>query len=450
MITGVLIFSDIFFSALAFGISYYLRNFGPFRVFLYQVQPLKVYLQALPFAILLLIFIFYIFGLYEPKQRLSKIGEFYATTRAVTFWILLIMAASYLTKYDYSRIIVILFFLFSLLFVNLGRFLVQVLQNRLAKKGMGVKNILIVGAGRFGREIARKIDAYNVVGFNLVGFVDDKVRQRNGLNILGGYSDIKKLIETFNIDEVYISDPTLSHKEILNLIASMDEEQVKFKVVSNVFDMVTGKVEIHEIEKIPSLDIKRTSPTPLHRVFKRLFDILFSIFFLTLTFPLFILVSLLIKLETPGPAILCQERVGYKGKRFKMYKFRTMKVETPLYAQSPASTNDSRITRIGRWLRKTSLDELPQFINILKGEMSVVGPRPEMPFMVKDYESWQWKRFDVKPGLTGLWQILGRKELPLSENIEYDFYYLNNQSLLLDFVIILKTIPVVLFGKGAY
>jgi len=450
MITVILLSFDILASVLAFAVSYYLRNFGPFRIFLYQVQPLRVYLQALPFAILLLISIFYVSRLYEPKQRLSKIGEFYTTSRSITLWALLIMAASYFTKYDYSRIIVVLYFILSLFFVNLSRFLVQALQNKLARKGIGVTNVLIVGAGRVGRGIAKRLEDYNRVGFNLVGFVDGKAKPREGLNILGDLSYLANLIKTRNIDEVYISDPTLSHREILNVIASFGEDKVKFKVVSNVFDLVTGNVEIYELEKIPSLDIKRTSPTLPFLLVKRLFDILFSLLFLVLTAPLWIIIVLLILLESPGSVILCQGRIGYKGKRFKIYKFRTMRQETSLFAEPPKNLADSRITKMGRWLRKTSLDELPQFLNILKGEMSVVGPRPEMPFMVKGYEAWQWKRFDVKPGLTGLWQILGRKDLPLSENIEYDFYYINNQSLFLDFVIILKTIPVVLFGKGAY
>ena len=156
-------------------------------------------------------------------------------------------------------------------------------------------------------------------------------------------------------------------------------------------------------------------------------------------------------LITQGPPILFRhERPGLVGRPFTMLKFRTMHGSADPYAPSPESPGDERITPIGRWLRRFSLDELPQLINVLRGEMSIVGPRPEMPFLVARYEPWQRRRLDAKPGITGLWQILGRKDLPLVENIEYDFYYIKNQSLLLDMTILLKTLPVVLGGKGAY
>jgi lipopolysaccharide/colanic/teichoic acid biosynthesis glycosyltransferase len=166
--------------------------------------------------------------------------------------------------------------------------------------------------------------------------------------------------------------------------------------------------------------------------------------------PLWILIVAGIKLDSPGKALIKQKRVGKDGGIFEMYKFRTMKNDTGLYEKAPFSPDDPRITKFGKFLRKTSLDELPQLINVLKGEMSLVGPRPEMPFIVENYSNWQRKRLEVKPGLTGLWQILGRKDLPLHENIEYDFYYIKNQSLILDMVILVKTVWTVIRGKGAF
>ncbi len=151
-----------------------------------------------------------------------------------------------------------------------------------------------------------------------------------------------------------------------------------------------------------------------------------------------------------GPLFYRQERLGRDGEEFQILKFRTMRPKADPYAPSPTDDNDERITPIGRWLRRFSLDELPQLINVLRGEMSLVGPRPEMPFIVERYQPWQRLRLQVRPGLTGLWQILGRKDLPLVENIEYDFYYINNRSLLMDLVILLRTVPVVLRGRGAY
>jgi lipopolysaccharide/colanic/teichoic acid biosynthesis glycosyltransferase len=161
-------------------------------------------------------------------------------------------------------------------------------------------------------------------------------------------------------------------------------------------------------------------------------------------------IALGIRRDTKGPVFFKQERVGRDGKRFLIYKYRTMHVEAPPYDYAPTAEEDPRITRFGRWLRRTSLDELPQLLNVLRGEMSMVGPRPEMPFLVDKYEPWQRRRLDVKPGITGLWQVIGRKNLPLHLNMQYDFYYIKNQSLLLDLEILFRTIPAVLKGKGAF
>jgi len=166
--------------------------------------------------------------------------------------------------------------------------------------------------------------------------------------------------------------------------------------------------------------------------------------------PVFIVIAIAIKIDSPGPVFFIQERVGKDGKIFKVIKFRTMYKDTPKFALSPRSQGDPRITKVGAFLRRWSLDELPQLINVLKGEMSLVGPRPEMPQIVEEYEPWQRERLKVKPGITGIWQILGRKDLPLEKNIQYDLIYVKNRSFLLDIIIILKTIPLVIKGKGAY
>jgi len=442
--------SDIIALSLSFFVAYYLRNFGPFRIFLENVQPISVYLFALPFATLLLLGVFKFSGLYEETKWVKPVSEIYGVTKAVATWALLIMAGSYLYKYDYSRIIVILTFIFCLTFTNIGRALVRSFIQKLYKKGIGHIRILIVGAGRPGRELARRLKNYTSIGYHLVGFIDDRTQSRKNFPVIGNTAMITKVIEKEKVDEVYITDPTLSHAKILNIMAKYPKRNVRFRVVSSIFDLVSGVVDVSRLESIPSLELWRSQKSWWTGTPKRIFDILFALVLYVASSPFWLIICLAIILSDGTPAILKQKRVGQAGKIFYMLKFRTMKKGTAMYADGPRGPNDNRITAVGKLLRKTSLDELPQLINVIKGEMSMVGPRPEMPQKVAKYSPWQAKRLDVKPGLTGLWQILGRKDLPLEENLEYDFYYINNQSFLLDMTIIVKTIPLILSGKGAY
>lgn len=443
---STLIFTDVIFSICAFFAAYFLRNFGPFRLILDVVQPLKVYLLALPFAVVLIIIIFSIVGLYEPRMRRTQTQELYALFKAITIWILLIMSASYLSKYDYSRIIVLLLYLLTIVFTILGRLIIRSLQKKLIEIGFGQINIAIIGSGKEAQKIAGRIRRYKDAGFRFAGFISNKLNR----GVIGQVRELPRIIKKYKIDEVYIADPKLSDQQILNLITRSLQTSAKFKITSNLFELIAGSFDVAALESIPSLDLSKNSLPMYKRIFKRIFDLFLGLSLLIFSLPIWILAIAAIKIESEGPAILVQKRVGLGGKQFTMYKFRTLYRESKLYKEAPLNRKDARVTGIGRILRRTSLDELPQLVNIIKGEMSLVGPRPEMPFKVRKYNLWQRRRLIVKPGLTGLWQILGRKELPLHENLEYDFYYINNQSVILDIVIILKTIPVVISGKGAY
>lgn len=434
-----LLFFDVLAVILGFFAAYFLRDRGIFRIFLDAIQPLDVYLKALPIAILTLLILFAISGLYEPKKRATKISEMYTSFRMITLWILLIMAGSYLYKYNYSRIIVLQLYFFTFFFIIVGRLIARKIHVNFLQNGFGRVNIGIIGNGRQAKDIARRIDKYKFAGLEVVVFID-----------LDTLDNLNQIIKKYSLDEVYIASPSLSQEKILTLIAKCRSKNVKFKVVSTIFDLITGSVDITNLESIPSLDLSKGSFPLWKKIYKRAFDVTISTFGLILTSPFWLIVTLLIKLESKGSILFIQERLGFNGKPFIIYKFRTMYLGTPVYKKSPRHKDDQRITKIGRFLRMTSLDELPQLINILKGEMSLVGPRPEMAFIAQKYNLWQRRRLTVKPGLTGLWQILGRKDIPLSENLEYDFYYINNQSFILDIVILLKTIPIVLTGRGAY
>ncbi|MBI2463908.1 sugar transferase [Candidatus Peregrinibacteria bacterium] len=443
----ILVASDIFWYCVAFFAAYYARNnIGPS-----EIQPLEFYLGAIPYMSFLLIIIFYLNGLYEQKQRINKISEIFLVTKAASFTLLLIMAGSFLEKVDYSRALVLLFWPSSIFFLNFGRYLIRYTKKKLMKRGYGIINILIIGAGKPGKRLANEIEEYRDFGYNIVGFLDDRVKPRKGrYKFLGQTIHLMEVIKKRNIHQVFISDPSISHAKILEMIHVCEELPVKFKVVSDLFEIVVGNIDINEIEGIPSIDFKKDSVNIVYRIAKRIIDILLCGIGCIVSLPFSIIICLLIKLDSKGPILFSHPRVGQHGKHFRMYKFRTMHLGTKEEDFAPTDQNDPRITKIGHFLRKTSFDELPQLWNVLRGEMSLVGPRPEMPFLVEKYTPWQKKRLDVKPGITGLWQILGRKDLPLAENLEYDFYYIKNRSLILDFVIIFKTIIVVLTGRGAY
>ncbi len=449
----MLVVADLLGYLISFLLAYFLRAHVLVRYADQSpLQPFDVYLRALPVIFLILFFVFYTFGLYERKNRVSGTMETYHVLRGVTFCWLLIMAASFLAKYDYSRSLVIYFWILSFLVLSTGRFIIRQIKLAMIRRGMGLTRLLIIGAGKTGRKIKSEVESYLHFGYKVVGFVDDyvKLSPQSPFTLLGKTRDLVKLIETHHIDEVFIADPAMSHEAILSLMHRCESTPVRFKVVSGLFEIVSGGVDIGEIEGIPALDMRKTNDNLLYLFFKRVLDIIFAFFALVLFLPLWMIIALAIRLNSTGPALFKQERVGKNGTFFVMWKFRTMYQNVKNQEYAPKTSHDARVTRVGKFLRRTSLDEVPQFWNVLVGSMSMVGPRPEMPFIVEKYTEWQKRRLDVKPGLTGLWQILGRKDLPLHENIEYDFYYIKNQSFFLDVVIIIKTVFITLTGKGAY
>jgi exopolysaccharide biosynthesis polyprenyl glycosylphosphotransferase len=220
-------------------------------------------------------------------------------------------------------------------------------------------------------------------------------------------------------------------------------------VATNLFEVLTSRTPVELVDDVPLVRLGRERSSPLYEPLKRGFDVVGAAAALLVAAPVMLWVALRLRAQG-GPALFRQVRVGRHGRLFGMVKFRTMRVDSDPEAAAPRGAGDPRVTSYGRWLRATSLDELPQLWNVLRGEMSLVGPRPEMPFIVDTYTEWQRRRLAVKPGITGLWQILGRKDLPMHENLQYDFYYIRNRSLALDLSILIRTVGAVLSRKGAF
>jgi lipopolysaccharide/colanic/teichoic acid biosynthesis glycosyltransferase len=268
--------------------------------------------------------------------------------------------------------------------------------------------------------------------------------------VLGPIKELGGLIGSWKVNDVFVASERLDLHQELNLLASEERWPVDFHVVSQELEPFAQRVPLGRVVELPLLQLPHVRADSWYEATKRLFDLLFSSIGLLVLLPLLGVIALVIKLESGGPALFVQQRIGLGSRSFRMYKFRTMSSDAPAYDLAPNDLTDPRVTPFGRFLRRWSLDELPQLLNVCKGQMSVVGPRPEMPFLVSQYELWEKRRLMVKPGLTCLWQVVGRKELPLHRNIEYDLYYVRHRGWLLDAVILLRTIPAVLFRRGAF
>ena len=421
-----------------------------------HLVPLSVYLPLILPCALIMVAMFFLAGLYRPYKGLSQVNEFVLLCKVMVTVGVAAIAVLHLAELPFSRSAVLVSVLCSLLSVSVFRGITRALLRAYENggKGQGRSRVIVAGTGEAARLVCRKLRAADALGSVVVGFVHAEEGHEgevlDGCKVLGALNNLSDLIEQYRIHEVFVCLPMLPEEDTMDIIDTHSVPGVHFHMISNLFDLVSAELDIAESNSIPITYLSNENVKVVYLVVKRLFDIAFSGMVILLTLPAWILIMIAIKMETEGPAIFSQERVGKDGKLFRVYKFRTMFSDTPKFEVAPTAPGDARITRVGEFLRKTSLDEFPQFLNVLQGDMSVVGPRPEMPFMAKQYKPWQRKRLTVKPGITGLWQIMGRKDLPLQESIEYDFYYIKNQSLLLDVTILMRTIPVVLLGRGAY
>ncbi|MBU0699681.1 exopolysaccharide biosynthesis polyprenyl glycosylphosphotransferase [bacterium] len=312
-----------------------------------------------------------------------------------------------------------------------------------------VKRILIVGDGDEGIVVAEEIQKSPKSGYELIGFIGET----QGENILGQYSDLLQIIKEHQIDEVIITIPPISNQKLWDIVLACEDERVRFKTVPDIYESVISKLETIQIETIPLIDVNIQPISGWNRSLKRIIDITASIFVLFVLFPFLIIIAILIKIDSKGPIVFSQERVGRDGHLFNIYKFRTMMTDAekntgPVLAQK----DDERITKLGRFLRHTRMDEILQCINVLMGQMSLVGPRPERLFFVEQFKAaipGYVKRFKVRPGITGLAQVNANYDISPKSKLKYDLLYIKNYSLVLDFKLMLKTLLVVFGRKGA-
>ncbi|MCD6386094.1 sugar transferase [Candidatus Sumerlaeota bacterium] len=450
----LLLIIDAIFLFLLWIACYYLRvTLNPY--FPKVINPVRSYLSAAPLVLALCIIISAYYRLYNFREKTSGFDMVVRILKTSLVSLVGLLALATLVKHlEIGRSVILFSAIGLFLYLYITRTFIRYLKRRLLAKGYGLTRVVIVGAGEAGNKVKDQIINHPESGFKVIGFVDDdpsKINQQiNGIPVLGKISELPQIIKSKNIEQVFLAIPSLPSSELINIIMRCESTGVEFRVVSDMFGVLTSSVKIDEVDEVPIVRVPTRGLLPWQALLKRMMDIVVASFLLILFAIPSLIIIVLIKIDSKGPAIFKQQRVGKDGKLFLMYKFRTMYNNVNPYEEAPVTPEDPRITRFGKLLRKTSLDEIPQLLNVLKGDMSMVGPRPEMPFIAERYEEWQKRRLDVKPGITGLWQIAGRKKLPLYLNLEYDFYYIRNQSLLLDITILLKTIYVVLFGKGAF
>ncbi len=398
------------------------------------------------------------FGAYDPRRLSSFMDEGKAVLLAILVGMLALSSFFYLLNIEFrSRILFSYFAVIDLALLINYRLAVRYVVRSMVAGGYNVRRVLLVGTTKVGRELAYIIQSQPWCGLYVVGFVDDdpelRGTQMDEWPVMGATTELPRLIAENEVDDIIVALPGREHEKIAEIVMGLQAHPVRIRVVPDLFEMVSVRAQVEDFWGVPLIGLRDPVITGFDRVVKRAFDVVLSSILVVLLSPVMLLTVLAIKLDSAGPALYKPPRVGENGRLFSMFKFRTMipgadKLVSDL--KNHKLKEDPRVTRVGRVLRRMSLDELPQLFNVLKGDMSLVGPRPEQPWIVEKYQPWQRKRLSVMPGMTGWWQVNGRSERPLFLNTDYDLYYIQNYSPVLDLVILWKTIWVVLRGKGAF
>lgn len=468
MIRNLTIITDLLLMNLGFALAYLARY--SFQWFLPTtfVVPYQEYLSQQLLLNLLLIVMFSQNGVWRRRRGEFWLDEVSRISFATATGIALLMAFTFFFRpLAFSRLLLVWVLVFVIVLVSLARLLRRWILVYQYRRGKGVDRALVVGSGEVGRSVIRTLLARPDLGFQAVGYLDAGTTENNigsgRIPHLGGFTELEKILTDRDTDvqTVFVALPNHHQEQIEESVRLCQLHGIHSRVVPDLFQLSLNRVEFSNMAGIPMLSVREVRISPVERAIKRAIDLAIT---LLAAVPVLIvtgLIILAIRLESPGPVLFWQERIGMKGKPFKMVKFRSMVVDAEsqkeqLRQMNEASgpifkiKNDPRLTKVGRIIRRLSLDELPQLYNVFRGEMSLVGPRPPLPEEVAAYQPWHMQRLEVKGGITGLWQVSGRSDLTFDEQCLLDIYYIENWSLSLDFRLMLQTIPYSLFGKGAY
>ena len=439
-----------------------LRPYFPQVPFLVPVTELNMPVWIYVLIPSLWVLVFLVASVYDPKGTYRLVDELQTVSLASLFAALICAGIFYLFFREFSRWLFVSFVFLNIVLLVGWRALARLIW-RVVRFPATERRVLIVGAGDLGRRVGEMVSEYGWTGLSLVGYLDDdpQAQARRDVSWLGRVHDARRIVQDHKISDLVVALPQSAFGKVNSLVLNMRDLPLLVRVVPDYYSLSLYQATVEDFAGIPMINLRDPALNEVQRLMKRMFDLLFGGIAALIISPLLGLVALAIKIDNPGPIIFRQKRVGENGRIFNMYKFRSM-IEGAEALQDEVTeyddqgqmlykkADDPRITRVGRIIRRTSIDELPQLFNVLKGDMSLVGPRPELPFMIGYYEPWQHKRFAVPQGMTGWWQINGRADKPLHLHTEDDIYYIQNYSLWMDLYILLKTPWVVVRGEGAF
>jgi exopolysaccharide biosynthesis polyprenyl glycosylphosphotransferase len=464
---------DLALTSVAFFAAFFIRDLLLPRIdpahFPTGLFPLTEYLKIYPLVLIIWSVLLFSYNSYHSHRTVPLTREALTTIRVVFAGNVLLATLAYLLPLrQLSRSWFILFACLAAVLLVAEKVLVRGLARWVRSKGLNYRTVLIVGTGRRATDIARMIVGHTYWGYKILGFVSDGHRLSNGwarYRIYGNVPDLKRILETHEvsepIDEVVFAVTRKKLDEMKQIFIMCEELGIRTRVAMNIFQNRVARLELEELEGVPFLTFTTTPSNESQLALKRALDVAVSLLLLALVGPVMGIAALLIRYTSPGSVLFKQKRIGLNGRMFTLYKFRTMIEDAHERREEVAHLNemngpvfkakdDPRVTPVGRWLRRFSLDEIPQLWNVLKGDMSLVGPRPPIPEEVASYHRWHRRRLSMKPGLTCLWQISGRNDIQDFDHwMKLDLQYIDNWSPGLDLKILLRTIPAVLSGKGA-
>ena len=475
---GVLLaVSDALLILSGFAIAYWMRYElswpPPFNRVVQEVLTVNYIplVSFLPYAFLLvavLLALFAMKGIYRMPRNAGLLDYAGPIISGTTTGIALVVLWTIFQRPLYSRLLYAFAWVAIILLLCFARGTLITVRRWQWGRGVSRERVLVVGGTGLGRQVMDGIVAQSFLGYSLVGYLDDRAQPRGSSNgriqhfrHIGAVQDLEATLRSQAIDMVVIALPFWEHHRLPEIVQLCRAASVEFRVAPDLFELSFDRVNVSSVSGVPLIGLKEVSLKGGNLLLKRAIDLTLILLAAPVALPLAALLALAIRMDSPGPAIFRQQRVGKSGRPFTAYKFRTMivgaeerKAELAQLNEADGPIfkirNDPRLTRLGRLLRRASLDELPQLWNVLRGEMSLVGPRPPTPDEVARYEEWHYRRLEVNPGLTGLWQVLGRSDTSFDDMVRLDIYYAENWSPGMDLRILLETIPAVLSGKGAY